>query len=318
MLNDRHLCSSVLCSQKDSCGSQVVHDGQFGDGCHHYLWQTPQQSVPPGGGSKSFNVSGTTNCRQWLPPPAFRCTEINQKCSFYWLLILHRLRQIYREWDTTANKQNQKPSTILSFIFLSWAQWFLQLCGLIHTVKLLCIALKHQLNPLLYRAWLFSVLALPGILGCPLLPIPANCLFSVGRLEGADCTAEEFNGFGVTSNKWPTPCGMKPSKMELKHATLRKHDLQRKHCRQLVYADTQFMEWKIFYILLLLLYSLSQASLDQHRTALSPWYCALLVWRKHFSRACKSPLALYLLSATHALSVLVTWMEHERWQVEEL
>lgn len=77
-------------------------------------------------------------------------------------LILHKafslwLRQLYREWDIKANKWTQKPSTVLSFIFLSRVQWFLQLCGLIHIAKLLCIVLKHQPSPWLHRVGLFCV-----------------------------------------------------------------------------------------------------------------------------------------------------------------
>lgn len=133
MLNDRHLCSSVLCSQKDSCGSQVVHDGQFGDGCHHYLWQTPQQSVPPGGGSKSFNVSGTTNCRQWLPPPAFPpafimlCISPAQTCinkKSWWnqsemqFLLVADPSQIKADIQRVRyNSKQAKPETINNTVF---------------------------------------------------------------------------------------------------------------------------------------------------------------------------------------------------------
>lgn len=112
-----------------------------------------------------------------------------------------------------THKQKQKPPTILAFIYLRQAQRFLQPFGQVYLVRLRSTPLKTQVQlPSCTGAELSSASALPVTLWRHLrvtLPHPCQtlCDFRLGRLEGGDCTAEEFNSFGVMrSKKWPTLC----------------------------------------------------------------------------------------------------------------
>lgn len=86
------------------------------------------------------------------------------------------------------------------------------------------------------------------------LPHPCQALADcrVGKLEGEDCTAEEFNYFGVMrTKKWPTVRDMNLIWDETEACyTLHNVSFKNNLCKQLVHVDSG-MRGVIFFLILL-------------------------------------------------------------------
>lgn len=66
VLNDRHLCSSVLCFREDNCGSHAVHQGRSEDTYHHWSPAISAAASPSRRLARGHVTQVGHDCRQWL------------------------------------------------------------------------------------------------------------------------------------------------------------------------------------------------------------------------------------------------------------